>query len=268
MRIDLSWTSTSARFRRRSATRNITWSTGARAVGARQRSLPQAALMAGSDVLWDALRARPRAGEGSRRPLAAISLDLSRQRCPSAASEEPAYSPSARAAGRMGNGGRMGRIGKYLQRNAIALLALFLALGGTTYAASSALGPRTSVASPQVVNGSLKTLDLSKAHEGVAWPRGARGRRRRCRSKGAHRRVGRDRRAGVAGTSGCDRLAATCDADASVASGASDVSARATVLDALRDPTSRELFPVVVACDAGGRCEPDRRDRSVSGEAP
>ena len=52
---------------------------------------------------------------------------------------------------------------RFLRRNTIALLALFLALGGTTYAASTALIGRNTVASPQVVNGSLKTLDWSKS---------------------------------------------------------------------------------------------------------
>jgi uncharacterized iron-regulated membrane protein len=65
---------------------------------------------------------------------------------------------------------------RFLRRNTIALLALFLALGGTTYAASTALGPRNSVASPQVVNGSLQTKDLSaKARKALKGNRGLRG---------------------------------------------------------------------------------------------
>jgi hypothetical protein len=52
---------------------------------------------------------------------------------------------------------------RFLRGNTIALLALFLALGGTTYAASTALIGKNTVASPQVVNGSLKAKDLSKA---------------------------------------------------------------------------------------------------------
>jgi hypothetical protein len=71
----------------------------------------------------------------------------------------------------------MGRaIIRLVQRNGIALLALFLALGGTAYAASTALiGPNT-VASPQVVNGSLKARDLSaKARKALKGNRGLRG---------------------------------------------------------------------------------------------
>ena len=67
---------------------------------------------------------------------------------------------------------------RFLRRNTIALLALFLALGGTTYAASNSLIGRNTVASPQVVNGSLKTLDLSKsARKALKVPRARRARR-------------------------------------------------------------------------------------------
>ena len=65
---------------------------------------------------------------------------------------------------------------RFMRRNTIALLALFLALGGTTYAASSSLIARNSVASPQVVNGSLQTKDLSKkARKALKGNRGLRG---------------------------------------------------------------------------------------------
>jgi hypothetical protein len=66
--------------------------------------------------------------------------------------------------------------GRFLRQNTIALLALFLALGGTTYAASTALIGKNSVASPQVVNGSLQTKDLSKkARKALKGNRGPRG---------------------------------------------------------------------------------------------
>ena len=66
--------------------------------------------------------------------------------------------------------------GRFLRRNTIALLALFLALGGTTYAASTALIGKNTVASPQVVNGSLQTKDLSKkARTALKGNRGLRG---------------------------------------------------------------------------------------------
>jgi len=65
---------------------------------------------------------------------------------------------------------------RFLRGNTIALLALFLALGGTTYAASSSLIRKNTVASPQVVNGSLGTVDLStKARAALKGNRGLRG---------------------------------------------------------------------------------------------
>jgi hypothetical protein len=49
----------------------------------------------------------------------------------------------------------------YLHRHHLALLALFVALGGTA-AAATALVPRNSVGTRQVINGSLQKADLSK----------------------------------------------------------------------------------------------------------
>jgi hypothetical protein len=60
----------------------------------------------------------------------------------------------------------------------IACLALAIALGGTAFAATT-LVPKNSVGSAQVINGSLRTLDLSKATRsalrGRPGPVGARG---------------------------------------------------------------------------------------------
>jgi hypothetical protein len=75
---------------------------------------------------------------------------------------------------------------RFLRRNTIALLALFLALGGTTYAASTGLIAKNTVASPQVVNGSLQTKDLSgKARRALKGNRGPRGFRGAQGAKGA-----------------------------------------------------------------------------------
>jgi len=99
---------------------------------------------------------------------------------------------------------------RFLRRNTIALLALFLALGGTTYAASTALGPRNSVASPQVVNGSLQTKDLSaKARKALKGNRGLRGLTGAQGAKGA---TGAQGVQGVAGTS-ATKLFASVGAD-------------------------------------------------------
>ena len=74
----------------------------------------------------------------------------------------------------------MGRsILQYVRRHHLALLALFVALGGTSVAATNALVPRNSVASPQIVNGSLLRADLAKktveALKGNRGPRGLEG---------------------------------------------------------------------------------------------
>lgn len=50
---------------------------------------------------------------------------------------------------------------QHLGRNAVAYLALFLALSGTSYGAVSRLLPKNSVGSAQVLNGSLQKADLS-----------------------------------------------------------------------------------------------------------
>jgi hypothetical protein len=90
---------------------------------------------------------------------------------------------------------------RFVRRNTIALLALFLALGGTTYAASTALIGRNTVASPQVVNGSLKTLDLSKsARKALKGNRGLRGLRGLQGAKGATGAQGVQGATGAAGS--------------------------------------------------------------------
>jgi hypothetical protein len=58
----------------------------------------------------------------------------------------------------------------------ISLIALFVALGGTSFAAVSALAPKNSVGTAQVINGSLGTVDLSaKAKRALKGNRGPAG---------------------------------------------------------------------------------------------
>jgi hypothetical protein len=64
----------------------------------------------------------------------------------------------------------------YIGRHHLALFAVFLALGGTSLAATNALLPTNSVGTRQVINGSLQTSDLSKtARSALKGNRGARG---------------------------------------------------------------------------------------------
>jgi hypothetical protein len=65
------------------------------------------------------------------------------------------------------------KVGTFLRRNHLGLLALFFALGGTSYAAGNALLPKNSVGSRQVINGSLQSADLSrKARRALKGNRG------------------------------------------------------------------------------------------------
>ena len=89
---------------------------------------------------------------------------------------------------------------RFLRRNTIALLALFLALGGTTYAASTALIGKNTVASPQVVNGSLKTKDLSAAARKAL--KGNRGLRGLAGAQGAKGATGAQGIQGIQGAAG------------------------------------------------------------------
>lgn len=64
----------------------------------------------------------------------------------------------------------------FIGRHHVALFALFFALGGTSFAAATALLPANSVGTRQVINGSLQTTDLSKtARTALKGSRGARG---------------------------------------------------------------------------------------------
>jgi collagen triple helix repeat protein len=67
-------------------------------------------------------------------------------------------------------------IAVYVRRHHLALLALFVALGGTSVAARNALLPRNSVGSAQVINGSLQKGDLAKkARKALTGAKGTRG---------------------------------------------------------------------------------------------
>ena len=53
-------------------------------------------------------------------------------------------------------------ISRLARRNVVALLALFVALSGSSYAAATKLMPKNSVGSAQVINGSLQKIDFGK----------------------------------------------------------------------------------------------------------
>src|SRR6478736_2327181 len=65
----------------------------------------------------------------------------------------------------------LNRSSRHLRQHFVAYLALFVALGGTSMAASSALVPKNSVGTRQVINGSL----LKKDFKSGQLPRGPQG---------------------------------------------------------------------------------------------
>jgi Collagen triple helix repeat (20 copies) len=88
----------------------------------------------------------------------------------------------------------------HLRRNAVAYLALFVALSGTSYAASTTLLPKNSVGSAQVINRSLQKGDLSS--KAVAALRGARGLRGPSGAQGAQGPAGAQGAQGAKGDTG------------------------------------------------------------------
>jgi hypothetical protein len=92
----------------------------------------------------------------------------------------------------------------YIKRHHLALLALFFALGGTSFAAGNTLLPRNSVGTRQVINGSLQTSDLSKtARNALKGNRGLRG------PAGAQGAQGATGTMGAQGVQGAPGLSAT-----------------------------------------------------------
>jgi Collagen triple helix repeat (20 copies) len=107
------------------------------------------------------------------------------------------------------------RIGRYLRQHHLALLALFIVLGGGSAYAAATLVPRNSVGSPQVINGSLQTKDLSRkaraALKGNRGPRGFAG------AQGARGATGAQGAQGAKGATGAQGPAGTALAYAWVA---------------------------------------------------
>ena len=108
------------------------------------------------------------------------------------------------------------RTASYMKRHHLALFALFLALGGTSFAASNALVPRNSVGTAQVINGSLQTTDLSKnartalkGNTGSRGPAGAQGAQGSPGATGAQGVQGPPGAAGAQGVQGAPGQSAT-----------------------------------------------------------
>src|SRR6266496_2409361 len=105
------------------------------------------------------------------------------------------------------------RTASYMKRHHLALFALFLALGGTSFAASNALLARNSVGTAQVINGSLQTIDLRKealkALKGNTGPRGPAGTQGAQGAQGSAGATGAQGAQGVQGVQGAPGQSAT-----------------------------------------------------------
>src|SRR4051812_19539726 len=138
----------------------------------------------------------------------------------------------------------MGRISSRRPRPATVMsaLALFVALGGTSYSAVTSLLPPNSVGSAQVIDGSLQTVDLSRrtaafltgktSFRGPAGPRGRRGARGAKGSPGARGAQGSPGPAGVAGPTGAAGPAGSPDTPAQVLAKLVQVDGAGSTLDA------------------------------------
>ena len=68
------------------------------------------------------------------------------------------------------------RIASHIRANVVAYLALFFALGGTSFAAATTLVPRNSVGSRQVIDNSLRVRDFNRTQRArLRGPQGRQG---------------------------------------------------------------------------------------------
>ena len=68
------------------------------------------------------------------------------------------------------------RVASHIRANVVAYLALFFALGGTSFAAAEKLVPRNSVGSRQVIDNSLRLRDFNRTQRArLRGPQGAQG---------------------------------------------------------------------------------------------
>src|SRR6478736_8507493 len=96
----------------------------------------------------------------------------------------------------------LNRSSRHLRQHFVAYLALFVALGGTSMAASSALVPKNSVGTAQVINGSLLKKDFKSGQlpRGARGPAGARGAKGATGAQGVQGSQGIQGIQGVSGT--------------------------------------------------------------------
>src|SRR5205085_3986742 len=113
--------------------------------------------------------------------------------------------PPGGSLGRRTREGKMKKLGTHVRGHFVAYLALFFALGGTSFAAVNAL-PKNSVGSPQIKNGSIQKVDISRrtvsSLHGLRGPRGLTGAQGAQGATGAAGATGATGGAGGAGARG------------------------------------------------------------------
>jgi hypothetical protein len=148
----------------------------------------------------------------------------------------------------------------YIARHHVALLALFVALGGTSFAASNAVLARNSVGTRQVIDGSLQTTDLSSkarsALKGKTGPRGATG------APGAPGATGSPGAAGATGATGpqgprgtpgqsASNLFAAVDSDGTLLKGSGATAAASSDVGTYRIQFNTDITNCVYVATAG-----------------
>jgi hypothetical protein len=145
----------------------------------------------------------------------------------------------------------------YLRRHHLALVALFVALGGTSVAAGNALLPRNSVGTRQVVDGSLQAKDLSSTArsslKGKTGPRGAAGARGAQGATGATGTTGAIGPQGPPGPPGepATRLFAAVDADGTLSKTSGATAASRTLAGTYRVLFATDITNCVYLATAG-----------------
>jgi hypothetical protein len=99
---------------------------------------------------------------------------------------------------------QMEQVASHVRRNIVGYLALFFALTGTSYAATTTLLPRNSVGTKQVIDRSLRKVDFKAGQlpQGAAGPQGAQGPKGDAGPPGAQGATGAQGAQGATGAQG------------------------------------------------------------------
>jgi len=148
----------------------------------------------------------------------------------------------------------LGKTASYINRHHVALFAPFFALGGTSFAAGNALLPGHSVGTKQVINGSLRTNDLSRtARTALEGNRGLRGPAGPAGARGAQGVQGAAGAQGVQGAPGqpATKLFVALDADGTLTKNSDATLASHAVTGVYRITFNTDITNCVYLATAG-----------------